>query len=149
MPTIYCESEIAEHIDAIQADIEVSAEVRNALHACRPNHPLGKGKPPRQLFHNAAFLLMGRPGVPSRHVEWLRGMSESMGLGKDIEAEIATIVNGGYLDDISDHGVAEIILRIDPAAKITLSDDGTEYSASCSDGSSFRYDRTSRQEQQD
>lgn len=66
------EQEINERIDEIQQDIErVSAEARNALHACRPGHPLGKDKDRCLLFRNAAFVLGGRSGVSSSHIQWL------------------------------------------------------------------------------
>jgi hypothetical protein len=64
------EQEINERIDLIQADMEkASAEVRNALHACRAGHPLGNGQDRTDLFRNAAFALSGR--VSSNHLIWL------------------------------------------------------------------------------
>ena len=61
-------------IDLIQTDSEgLSAEARNVLHACRPDHPLGNGKSARQRLDNAAFVLSGK--VRGEHVEWLIKMA--------------------------------------------------------------------------
>lgn len=61
------ESEINEVIDAIQKDCDrLSAEARNALHACRKDHPLGRGQDRTDLFRNAAFVL-SRPQVSGQH----------------------------------------------------------------------------------
>ena len=66
------EQEINARLDRIQQDIErVSAEARNALHACRAGHPLGRGQDRTDLFRNAAFVLSGRRGVSSEHIVWL------------------------------------------------------------------------------
>lgn len=59
-------------IDSICKQIE-SAEVLNALHACRKGHPLGKGKEAGMLFRNAAFMISPYLGVNSFEVEWLEG----------------------------------------------------------------------------
>lgn len=57
------DQEINNAIDEIQKDMcNLSAEARNALHACRPNHPLGEGKDKTSLFRNAAFVIGARMG---------------------------------------------------------------------------------------
>lgn len=66
------EREINSRIDEIQAEADkLSAEARNTLHACRHDHPLGRGQDRTDLFRNAAFVLSRRTGVSSRHIEWL------------------------------------------------------------------------------
>jgi uncharacterized small protein (DUF1192 family) len=71
MMAAYSERDINERIDEIQQECDrLSAEARNTLHACRKDHPLGRGKDRTDLFRNAAFVL-SRPHVPSVHVEWL------------------------------------------------------------------------------
>ena len=66
------EQEISERINQIQFDCDrLSAEARNVLHACRANHPLGRGKDRTDLFRNAAFVLGHRGSVSSHHVQWL------------------------------------------------------------------------------
>ena len=65
------EREISERIDQIQNDCDrLSAEARNTLHACRNDHPMGRGKARTDLFRNAAFVL-SRPFVPQKHIIWL------------------------------------------------------------------------------
>jgi hypothetical protein len=67
----YEEREIEKRIDQIQSDCDrISAETRNVLHACRKDHPLGRGKDRTDLFRNAAFVLSGRM-CPTIHIQWL------------------------------------------------------------------------------
>lgn len=71
MSKVYDEREINQRIDVIQADGDrLSAEARNALHACRKDHPLGRGKDRTDLFRSAAFVLSGRT-VAQKHIIWL------------------------------------------------------------------------------
>lgn len=73
------ETEITARIDEIQTQSTgLGAEARNILHACRPNHPLGAGQDRAELFRNAAFVLSGRQGVSTLHVEWLENMSNRL-----------------------------------------------------------------------
>ena len=66
------EQEISQQLDTIQQECDgISAECRNVIHACRFNHPLGRGADRTDTFRNAAFMLSGRSGVSSRHIEWL------------------------------------------------------------------------------
>lgn len=51
------------------------AEALNALHACRPNHPLGRGQ--RAPYRNAAFTIAGRLGIPPSAVEWLNKQADA------------------------------------------------------------------------
>lgn len=67
----YSEREIDQRIDEIQEDLfKVSAETRNTLHACRPDHPMGRGRDRTDLFRSAAFVLGGRM-CPQKHIVWL------------------------------------------------------------------------------
>ncbi len=69
------DKEIDQRIDEIQDALDnVSATCRNALHACRPGHPLGEGQERIILFRNAAFAL-NRPGVNTEHAVWLNKMA--------------------------------------------------------------------------
>lgn len=71
MANHYDDREIEERIDQIQYDCDrLSAEARNTLHACRKDHPLGRGKDRTDLFRNAAFVLSGRT-VSRHHIIWL------------------------------------------------------------------------------
>lgn len=64
------EAEITERLNDIQEDMEkATAEARNVVHACRKDHPLGRGRDRTDLFRNAAFVLSGR--VSSAHLIWL------------------------------------------------------------------------------
>jgi hypothetical protein len=63
------ETEINRRLDRIAQNI-TSAEVLNAVHACRPGHPLGRNNEMRWL--NAATMCCRY--VSSRDIEWLRSM---------------------------------------------------------------------------
>lgn len=66
----YDDREIEQRIDQIQSDCDrISAEARNTLHACRKDHPLGRGKDRTDLFRSAAFVLSGR--CSTVHLIWL------------------------------------------------------------------------------
>lgn len=66
----YDDREIEQRIDQIQSDCDrISAEARNTLHACRKDHPLGRGKDRTDLFRSAAFVLSGR--CATVHLIWL------------------------------------------------------------------------------
>ena len=70
------DQEINERIDQIQAEAcNLSSEARNALHACRPRHPLGCNEQRAYLFLNAAHVLYGCSSVSSHHIVWLRNMA--------------------------------------------------------------------------
>ena len=65
------ESEINEKLAEIQADCDrLSAEARNALHACIEGHPIGQGRDRTDVFRSAAFMIR-RPGCSRLHAEWL------------------------------------------------------------------------------
>lgn len=54
------DQEINELINRIQSELdEPSAEMRNALHACRPGHPLGRDRQRAEVFRSAAFMITG------------------------------------------------------------------------------------------
>ena len=64
-------------LDAICRSGGMSAEALNTLHACRPGHPLGKGRSRRDLFADAAFVLSGRRSISSKHMDWLHKQAET------------------------------------------------------------------------
>jgi hypothetical protein len=63
--------EIDNEIDGIMARCgeRLSAEQKNMLHACRPDHPLGRGESKVTLFRNARFGCAS--GLDYRARDWL------------------------------------------------------------------------------
>lgn len=61
----------AERLDRLAA-IMPTAEMTNAIHACREGHPLGRGNPYK--WRNALFMIEGRylPGLDHTDAAWLR-----------------------------------------------------------------------------
>jgi hypothetical protein len=66
------EREVNERLDAMQPE-SCSAEMRNAIHACRHGHPLCDPRGRAELFENAAFMLIGQVSTLDRN--WLRMMA--------------------------------------------------------------------------
>lgn len=67
-----------EHLDVIATSLGehgVSAELLNAVHACRPGHP--SNKTTQTPFFNLQFMLAGRPchsAIPHVQRAWLGAM---------------------------------------------------------------------------
>jgi len=70
------ERDINQMIDAIACRSDnLSGSALNTLHACRLNHPLGKGRKRSERFWAAHFMLR-RPGVHTQDLIWLHRMCE-------------------------------------------------------------------------
>ncbi len=67
------DKEINFRLDAACNEV-TSAEMKNALHACRPGHPLNKTI--KRPFYNAYFMAIGQRSISYQTEEWLRKMVE-------------------------------------------------------------------------
>lgn len=64
--------ELNERLDKIAKGMR-TAEATNAVHACRPGHPLGKGE--EFPFLNAWFFAARHLGIADPDTEWLHKMA--------------------------------------------------------------------------
>lgn len=67
--------ELNERLDLVAAEIR-SADGRNAIHACRPGHPLGLSNPYK--WRNAHFATVGR--IAPHKVEWIKRRAIAEGI---------------------------------------------------------------------